>query len=73
MCLGLLDCFILCHTCHSAAGHNTSEVKEQFKSLKHIVGAFMLRRTKSKLIQTGNLILPPLTEITVYVLCLLLH
>lgn len=27
----------------------------------------MLRRTKSKLIECGNLVLPPLTEITVYV------
>ncbi|CAL1385281.1 unnamed protein product [Linum trigynum] len=40
-------------------------VKEQFKSLKQILKAFMLRRTKAKLIECGNLRLPPLTEITV--------
>jgi hypothetical protein len=28
----------------------------------------MLRRTKSKLIESGDLFLPPLTEITVYIL-----
>ncbi|XWS32396.1 hypothetical protein CRYUN_Cryun23aG0155900 [Craigia yunnanensis] len=42
-----------------------SKTKEQFKSLKYILQAFMLRRTKSKLIECGNLVLPPLTEITV--------
>ncbi|XVF33572.1 hypothetical protein REPUB_Repub17cG0179900 [Reevesia pubescens] len=42
-----------------------SKTKEQFKSLKYILKAFMLRRTKSKLIECGNLVLPPLTEITV--------
>ncbi|KAD5316947.1 hypothetical protein E3N88_16893 [Mikania micrantha] len=41
-----------------------SIVKEKFKSLKYILGAFMLRRTKSRLIETGTLSLPPLTEIT---------
>ncbi|KAI7748636.1 hypothetical protein M8C21_012436 [Ambrosia artemisiifolia] len=39
-------------------------VKEKFKSLKYVLGAFMLRRTKSKLIEIGTLSLPPLTEIT---------
>lgn len=51
----------------SETGHERSKVKEQFKSLKCILGAFMLRRTKYKLIECGNLVLPPLTEITVYV------
>ncbi|KAA8515886.1 hypothetical protein F0562_019065 [Nyssa sinensis] len=45
--------------------NDVAKVKEQFKMLKHILGAFMLRRTKSKLIKSGNLMLPPLTEITV--------
>lgn len=40
-------------------------VKEKFKSLRYILGAFMLRRTKSKLIESGTLSLPPLIEITV--------
>ncbi|KAL4562871.1 hypothetical protein LXL04_026902 [Taraxacum kok-saghyz] len=38
--------------------------KDKFKSLRYILGAFMLRRTKSKLIESGTLSLPPLTEIT---------
>ncbi|KAJ9558022.1 hypothetical protein OSB04_012636 [Centaurea solstitialis] len=38
--------------------------KDKFKSLKYILGAFMLRRTKSRLIESGTLSLPPLTEIT---------
>ncbi|CAN1248739.1 Probable helicase CHR10 [Linum perenne] len=46
-------------------GLDDTKVKEQFKSLKHILKAFMLRRTKAKLIESGNLVLPPLTEITV--------
>ncbi|EXB89101.1 Chromodomain-helicase-DNA-binding protein 1-like protein [Morus notabilis] len=50
-----------------SSGHDPSKVKEQFKTLKGVVGAFMLRRTKSRLIQHGNLILPPLTEITMMV------
>ncbi|XP_054780991.1 probable helicase CHR10 isoform X2 [Prosopis cineraria] len=41
------------------------KVKEQLKILKCILGAFMLRRTKSKLIESGTLVLPSLTEITV--------
>ncbi|XP_050384918.1 probable helicase CHR10 isoform X1 [Argentina anserina] len=44
---------------------STAEVIKQLKSLKGILGAFMLRRTKSKLIEIGDLFLPPLTEITV--------
>ncbi|KAL7121035.1 hypothetical protein ACP275_02G158900 [Erythranthe tilingii] len=41
------------------------KVKEQFKVLKYVLGALMLRRTKSKLIESGTLQLPPVTEITV--------
>nr|XP_043622310.1 probable helicase CHR10 [Erigeron canadensis] len=41
-----------------------SIVKEKSKSLKYVLGAFMLRRTKSRLIEAGTLSLPPLTEIT---------
>ncbi|KAK9911110.1 hypothetical protein M0R45_035033 [Rubus argutus] len=48
-----------------SSGHDTAQVIEQLKSLKCILGAFMLRRTKSKLIESGDLFLPPLTEITV--------
>ncbi|XP_057999585.1 probable helicase CHR10 isoform X2 [Hevea brasiliensis] len=44
---------------------DAAEVKRQLKNLKCIMTAFMLRRTKSKLIECGNLVLPPLTEITV--------
>ncbi|XP_024961390.1 probable helicase CHR10 isoform X1 [Cynara cardunculus var. scolymus] len=46
------------------AGKGAPIVKDKFKSLKYILGAFMLRRTKSRLIETGTLSLPPLTEIT---------
>ncbi|PIA34541.1 hypothetical protein AQUCO_03700074v1 [Aquilegia coerulea] len=48
-----------------SSGQDDSKVKEQFKILKYILGAFMLRRTKSMLIESGTLVLPPLTEITV--------
>ncbi|CAL8120991.1 unnamed protein product [Prunus armeniaca] len=48
-----------------SSGHDTAKVKEQLKNLRCILGAFMLRRTKSKLIESGDLLLPPLTEITV--------
>ncbi|XP_048428158.1 probable helicase CHR10 isoform X2 [Pyrus x bretschneideri] len=48
-----------------SSGHDTTKVKEQLKTLRSILGAFMLRRTKSKLIESGDLSLPPLTEITV--------
>ncbi|KAK9273130.1 hypothetical protein L1049_017937 [Liquidambar formosana] len=49
----------------TSSGCDAAKVKEQIKTLKYILGAFMLRRTKSKLIECGNLALPPLTEITV--------
>ncbi|MED6198784.1 putative helicase chr10 [Stylosanthes scabra] len=42
-------------------------VKERLKILKRLLGAFMLRRTKSKLVESGNLELPPLTETTMLV------
>ncbi|KAI3693875.1 hypothetical protein L1987_76830 [Smallanthus sonchifolius] len=45
-------------------GKGAPIVKEKFKSLKYVLGAFMLRRTKSRLIEIGTLSLPPLTEIT---------
>ncbi|KAL6499433.1 putative helicase chr10 [Orobanche hederae] len=44
---------------------DADRVKEQFKILKYVLGAFMLRRTKSKLMESGSLLLPPVTEITV--------
>lgn len=48
-------------------GSESETVKSKFKTLKHILQAFMLRRTKSLLVESGALALPPLTEITVYV------
>ncbi|KAF9602964.1 hypothetical protein IFM89_032967 [Coptis chinensis] len=48
-----------------SSGHDETKVKEQFKTLKYVLGAFMLRRTKSMLIENGTLVLPPLSEITV--------
>ncbi|KAF8099698.1 hypothetical protein N665_0238s0027 [Sinapis alba] len=54
-------------TGESLSGLESSNVKETYKSLKFILGAFMLRRTKSLLIESGNLVLPPLTELTVMV------
>ncbi|QCE10903.1 SWI/SNF-related matrix-associated actin-dependent regulator of chromatin subfamily A member 5 [Vigna unguiculata] len=47
--------------------HDAPKVKERLNILRSILGAFMLRRTKSKLIECGNLVLPPLTETTVLV------
>ncbi|GAV80488.1 SNF2_N domain-containing protein/Helicase_C domain-containing protein [Cephalotus follicularis] len=47
-----------------SSGLEASYVEVRYKTLKHILGAFMLRRTKTKLIESGNLELPPLTEIT---------
>ncbi|KAJ7962074.1 Helicase [Quillaja saponaria] len=44
---------------------DASKVKERSKILRSVLGAFMLRRTKSKLMECGNLVLPSLTEITV--------
>ncbi|CAK7347819.1 unnamed protein product [Dovyalis caffra] len=49
----------------ASSDHDATKVKQQFKTLKSIMKAFMLRRTKSRLIECGNLVLPPLTEITV--------
>ncbi|XP_075519246.1 putative helicase CHR10 isoform X3 [Primulina tabacum] len=46
-------------------GHDAKKAREQFKILKYVLGAFMLRRTKSKLTESGTLLLPPITEITV--------
>ncbi|KAK9158073.1 hypothetical protein Scep_004647 [Stephania cephalantha] len=53
------------------SGEYAVRAKEQLKILKYILRAFMLRRTKSMLVQSGILSLPPLTEITVLVLFLL--
>ncbi|KAK7256487.1 hypothetical protein RIF29_29938 [Crotalaria pallida] len=47
--------------------HDALKVKEHLKILKSVLRAFMLRRTKSELIERGNLVLPPLTETTVLV------
>ncbi|CAA2954244.1 probable helicase CHR10 isoform X1 [Olea europaea subsp. europaea] len=47
--------------------HDAAKTKEQFKILKYVLGAFMLRRTKYKLVESGTLSLPPLTEITMMV------
>ncbi|KAG6431055.1 hypothetical protein SASPL_109130 [Salvia splendens] len=49
----------------SLAGQGAQKVKEPFKILKYVLGAFMLRRTKSTLMESGTLLLPPVTEITV--------
>ncbi|XP_050282339.1 probable helicase CHR10 isoform X4 [Quercus robur] len=64
---GTLDQFLFTfkEAGNPSSGHDTAKVKEQFQSLKCILGAFMLRRTKAKLIECGNLVLPALTEITV--------
>ncbi|KAL6582930.1 putative helicase chr10 [Orobanche minor] len=43
---------------------DADRVKGQFKILKYVLGAFMLRQTKSKLMESGSLLLPPVTEIT---------
>lgn len=53
--------------CLFSAGQSAQKVKEQFKILKYVLGAFMLRRTKAKLMESGTLLLPPVTEITVLV------
>ncbi|VFQ75789.1 unnamed protein product [Cuscuta campestris] len=44
---------------------NIGKANGQLKILKYILGAFMLRRTKSQLVESGTLVLPSLTEITV--------
>ncbi|RWR87122.1 putative helicase CHR10 isoform X1 [Cinnamomum micranthum f. kanehirae] len=49
----------------SEAGRDAAEIKERFKFLKYVLRAFMLRRTKAMLVESGSLMLPPLTEITV--------
>ncbi|CAI9101311.1 OLC1v1038604C1 [Oldenlandia corymbosa var. corymbosa] len=43
----------------------SEKARVQFICLKYVLGAFMLRRTKAKLVESGTLVLPPLTEITV--------
>ncbi|XP_047947752.1 probable helicase CHR10 isoform X1 [Salvia hispanica] len=48
-----------------SSGQGAQKVKEPFKILKYVLGAFMLRRTKSTLMESGTLLLPPVTEITV--------
>ncbi|XP_062073253.1 probable helicase CHR10 isoform X2 [Humulus lupulus] len=64
---GRLDQFLFAfkEAANPSSSQVLSIVKEQLKCLKSIVGTFMLRRTKSRLIECGNLVLPPLTEITV--------
>jgi hypothetical protein len=47
-------------------GDEANKAKGQFKIIKHVLKAFMLRRTKFLLIESGILALPPLTELTVY-------
>ncbi|TVU48703.1 hypothetical protein EJB05_08348, partial [Eragrostis curvula] len=49
----------------SLAGAEANRANREFKILKHILRAFMLRRTKALLIEGGILALPPLTELTV--------
>ncbi|VAI25716.1 unnamed protein product [Triticum turgidum subsp. durum] len=49
------------------SGSEANKANRQFKILKHILRAFMLRRTKALLIESGILELPPLTELTVSV------
>uniref|UniRef100_A0ACD5WPM2 Uncharacterized protein n=1 Tax=Avena sativa TaxID=4498 RepID=A0ACD5WPM2_AVESA len=49
------------------AGNQANKANRQFKILKHILRAFMLRRTKALLIESGILEIPPLTELTVMV------
>uniref|UniRef100_A0A0A9C7C7 Helicase ATP-binding domain-containing protein n=1 Tax=Arundo donax TaxID=35708 RepID=A0A0A9C7C7_ARUDO len=46
-------------------GAEVKKANRQFKTLKHILRALMLRRTKALLIESGILALPPLTELTV--------
>lgn len=55
------------NSCYYSTDLDAAKVKGQLKTLKCIMKALMLRRTKSKLIEGGNLVLPPLTEITVWV------
>ena len=46
-------------------GDNTSGCSKQFKLLRYIVHAFMLRRTKALLVKNGTLTFPPLFGVTV--------
>jgi hypothetical protein len=52
---------------YSSTGSQANKANRQCKILKHILRAFMLRRTKALLIKSGILELPPLTELTVSV------
>ncbi|KAJ1299232.1 hypothetical protein BS78_01G516100 [Paspalum vaginatum] len=51
----------------SLTGAEANKASRQFKIIKHVLRAFMLRRTKTLLIKSGILALPPLTELTVMV------
>ncbi|XP_042436165.1 probable helicase CHR10 isoform X3 [Zingiber officinale] len=51
----------------SSAGTESYSVKRQFRILRYILNAFMLRRTKALLVERGTLTLPPVTEMTVMV------
>ncbi|KAG2555429.1 hypothetical protein PVAP13_9KG246600 [Panicum virgatum] len=51
----------------SLTGAEANKANRQFEIIKHILKAFMLRRTKALLIESGVLALPPLTELTVMV------
>ncbi|WOL06240.1 hypothetical protein Cni_G14972 [Canna indica] len=48
-----------------STGSESDRVRRQFKLLRYILKAFMLRRTKTLLVERGILTLPSLTEITV--------
>ncbi|XP_066164975.1 probable helicase CHR10 isoform X1 [Oryza sativa Japonica Group] len=61
---GTLDQFL---STFKQSGGETNKTDKQFKILKHVLRAFMLRRTKALLIQSGILALPSLTELTVMV------
>lgn len=52
---------------NSLTGVESNKASGQFKIIKHILKAFMLRRTKALLFKSGILALPPLTELTVMV------
>ncbi|XP_042435859.1 probable helicase CHR10 isoform X3 [Zingiber officinale] len=49
----------------SSAGTESYSVKRQFRILRYILNAFMLRRTKALLVERGTLTLPSVTEMTV--------
>ncbi|KAK9757797.1 hypothetical protein RND81_01G186500 [Saponaria officinalis] len=51
----------------ASTGHGGVIVKDLLNTLKCVLRAFMLRRTKSKLVESGTLVLPPLTQITILV------